>query len=319
MRDEDYVSMIKSTIVRSTRQRPIDRLAGHWLSRLAPAAAARLAARRFVRPPRHRREEPEARALAAARTEVVDVGGRSVRTWSWGHGPGVLLVHGWGGRGGQLLPFVPPLLARGYSVTTFDALGHGDSDGRTATLPDLVAGLSAVAAAHAPVHGVIAHSIGAVAVARALFERLRVEAAVFLAPPADLVSASLAFADALGLSRRVRELMQRHLEARVGVSWDAFDVTRLAERQSTPLLVIHDRGDAEVPWQAGAAIAHAWPGARLLTTDALGHRRLLRDPTVVTAAVSFIATHAPAAASPAVDLDWRPEEIGDRAAAGIHA
>jgi len=291
MRDDEYVSLMKSTIVRSWPEpRPVLRTAGRVLSAVAPGVAARLAAKLFVTPPRHRRPEAESRALAAARPGVVAVGGRRIRTWSWGHGPGVLLVHGWGGRGGQLVPFVPPLLAQGLSVTAFDALGHGDSDGREATLPDLIASLRAVAAAHAPVHGLIAHSVGAAATARTLYEDLRIGAAVFVGPPADLVIASLAFADALGLTRRVRELMQRRIEQRVGLPWEAFDVTRLAGCQATPLLVIHDRGDAEVPWQQGAAIAQAWPGARLLTTDGLGHRRILRDDTVIAAAVSFVAS-----------------------------
>jgi pimeloyl-ACP methyl ester carboxylesterase len=319
MRDDEYLSMAKSTIVRSrTGPHAAACVAGRALSTVAPALAARFAARLFVRPPRHRRPEAEARALAAARAGVLDVKGRRVRTWSWGDGRSVLLVHGWGGRGSQLAPFVEPLLARGFSVTTFDALGHGDSDGREATIPDLVASLGAVAAAHAPIHGVIAHSVGAVATARALYEDLRAGAVVFMGPPADLVIASFPFADALGLTRGVRELMQRRIEARAGLPWEAFDVTRLAECQTTPLLVIHDRGDAEVPWQQGAAIARAWPGARLLATDGLGHRRILRDPTAMTAAVSFVAATAGSRAPwQATDDDWQPDQIGERAAAGI--
>jgi hypothetical protein len=69
-------------------------------------------------------------------------------------------------------------------------------------------------------------------------------------------------------------------------------VTRLAPALHTEVLVIHDRGDGEVPWQHGHAIARAWPGARVLDTDGLGHRRILRDPLVVSAAVEFLASHA---------------------------
>jgi hypothetical protein len=53
--------------------------------------------------------------------------------------------------------------------------------------------------------------------------------------------------------------------------------------------VIHDRGDAVVPWQHGQVIAHAWRGAGLLMTDGLGHHRILGDPDVVAAAVAFLA------------------------------
>ena len=50
-----------------------------------------------------------------------------------------------------------------------------------------------------------------------------------------------------------------------------------------------DRDDDEVAWTDGAAIAEAWPGARLVTTTGLGHRRILRDAQVVSQAVSFVS------------------------------
>jgi pimeloyl-ACP methyl ester carboxylesterase len=56
-----------------------------------------------------------------------------------------------------------------------------------------------------------------------------------------------------------------------------------------PALVIHDADDASVPWQQGEMIAAAWPGARLMKTQGLGHGRILRDPAVVEAAVAFIS------------------------------
>lgn len=316
MRDEEYLAMLKSTIVRSSfRSMDWARIAGAVLSTIAPAQAARLAARLFLTPPRPKRPAHEASALGGARAEAIDAGGRRVQTWTWGDGPPVLLVHGWGGRGSQLAAFVEPLLARGFSVTTFDAPAHGDSDGRQVTLPEMVAALRAVAAAHAPIHGIVAHSIGALATARAVYEGLAAGALVFIGPPAELTTPSLVFGDALGLSRQVRELMQARIEQRVGVTWDAFDVVRLATSQQAPLLVVHDRGDAEVPWQHGVAIAHAWPTAELLTTDALGHRRILRDSTVIAETTSFLARR-PSAAWSAYD-DWEPDEIGERAA-GIH-
>jgi pimeloyl-ACP methyl ester carboxylesterase len=53
--------------------------------------------------------------------------------------------------------------------------------------------------------------------------------------------------------------------------------------------VIHDADDASVPCQQGEMIAAAWPGARFMLTQGLGHGRILRDPAVVKAAVAFIS------------------------------
>jgi pimeloyl-ACP methyl ester carboxylesterase len=63
-------------------------------------------------------------------------------------------------------------------------------------------------------------------------------------------------------------------------------------------LVIHDRGDRDVPFAQGAAIAAAWPGARLHAVEGLGHYRVLRDPAVIEAAVAFLRAPAFAASLP---------------------
>jgi hypothetical protein len=43
-----------------------------------------------------------------------------------------------------------------------------------------------------------------------------------------------------------------------------------------------------VPWKQGAAFAEHWRGARLVTTEGLGHRRILADDAVIRAAVQFV-------------------------------
>lgn len=295
MRDDEFIRFMKSTIVRSEKHhptRPLARAAFATLSALWPPLAARLAERLFLTPPRRRPPANELGVLATARSHVVGVEGRRLQTWTWGVGPTVLLLHGWGGRGGQLAGFVGPLLAHGFSVATFDAPGHGASEGGPVTVPEMVAAARAVGTAHAPLAGVVAHSLGAVAATTALREGLELDAAVFIAPPAELVSSSVLFASELGVSRRVRELMQQRIERRAGRPWSAFDVVRLAPSLAVPLLVFHDRGDGEVPWQHGLSIARTWPGAELVTTDGLGHRRILRDPGVAAAAATFIAARA---------------------------
>ena len=226
-----------------------------------------------------------------------------VETWVWGAGPSVLLVHGWGGRGAQLGAFVEPLTTRGFSVVTFDAPGHGASDGGLLTIPEMTDAILAVAAARGPLAGLIAHSVGATAATRALYEGLDAGAVVLVGPAADLVSPSVRFAAALGFTPAVRERMRQRIEARVGRSWSAFDAAALAPSLDAPLLVIHDRGDGEVPWQHGLAITHAWRGAGLLMTDGLGHRRILRHPDVVAAAVAFVNARTAVAGH---SMQWAP-------------
>jgi pimeloyl-ACP methyl ester carboxylesterase len=75
-----------------------------------------------------------------------------------------------------------------------------------------------------------------------------------------------------------------------------------------PALVIHDRGDAMVPWTQGAALARAWPDARLLSTEGLGHGRILEHPQVTGAALAFL-TGRSAVASPALPVLPHPAPV----------
>jgi len=82
--------------------------------------------------------------------------------------------------------------------------------------------------------------------------------------------------------------MRRRSETRIGFRWSELSVPEMAVEFDIPLLIVHDRDDATVPWSEGAAIAEAWPGAELVTTTGLGHREVVRDPGTVARAVDFV-------------------------------
>lgn len=265
------------------------RAAMRALTAISPDLASAWAARLFCTPPRRSAPADERAALASARAGAVVVAGQRIQTWTWGEGPPVLLVHGWGGRGGQLHRFVPGLLARGLSVVTFDGPGHGASDGRLGSLVELGRAARGVAdALPAPLHGLVAHSMGGAATAFALSQGLSAQSAVFIAPPSTAVRWVGVVARALDLKEEVRDGMVARVEARLGVPIGALTMDRLGPIQRTPLLVIHDAQDREVPHASGVEVVSRWPGARLHTTRGLGHTRVLADPDVIALATGFV-------------------------------
>ena len=277
----------KSTNVRIPYQRSL-RFVFRTLQTLAPPLAARAAGSLFRLSPRHRGSSAERETLATGRPGSIRDGKLRIATWSWGEGPAVLLVHGWGSRGGRLGSFVPPLLNAGYSVMTFDAPGHGESPGRLSSLPQFIASIEALSEKAGKLHGIVAHSMGCSASAVAMRKGLPLERAVFLAPSANPGAYLRPFTQILGLRPAADEQIRRTFENRFGYKWNDFDVPRMARGMETPLLVFHDRDDRDVPWSDGAAIAQAWPGAELVTTEGLGHRRIVHDSAVVGRAVAFL-------------------------------
>jgi len=281
------------------------------LGRVAPSLAATLALDLFFTPRGRRRSIRTSAFLDAARPFEVSASGQRVAGWSWGDGPVVYLVHGWAGVGGQLAAFGPPLLASGYRVVTFDAPGHGASGRGMSSIPEFARTLAAVVEREGPAHAVIAHSLGAAAAVRAFTQGLEVDRAVFVGPTGGPRDWAERFRVHLGVPAHVMASMRERSELWLGASWDDFDIPVLARSQAAPLLVFHDRDDAEVPWSDGAAIAQAWPGARLVTTTGLGHRRILRDEQVVSQAVSFVH-HPPlvgtSAGAPSTSIGRSPDQ-----------
>lgn len=260
------------------------------LQTVAPVFAARVAERLFFTPP-HPRASAGLRAfLASGRRFVLRVQGRRVVGWRWGQGPTVYLVHGWGSRGGRLQAFAEPLLQAGYSIVTFDAPGHGVSGRGMSSMPEFARALMAIVEREGSAHAVIAHSLGAAATTFALARGLSAGRVVFLAPPANPASWVTAFARALGLEPRTVERMQRRSEQRLEFQWADLDIPRLARTLDVPLFIAHDADDKVVPWQDGAAIAAAWPDARLITTHGLGHSGVARAADVVREAVAFVCS-----------------------------
>jgi pimeloyl-ACP methyl ester carboxylesterase len=259
---------------------------------LFPDVASALAERMFLTPPRPRDAAASALDLIDARSSFLEHKGRHIAMWRWGarEAPAVLLAHGWGGYAAQMRAFVFPLLQAGYRVIAYDQPAHGVSEGRLTGLPDFADVLAEVAAFHGNVEGVVAHSLGGAAAALALANgKASFKKAVLVSPPSDLVGYSRRFARWYWMPEAVRNGMQAAIEERYGVRWENLEVPRVAPGLSAQALVIHDRDDRLMPWAHGETVARHWPGAKLMSTEGLGHRRILSDERVTRAAAEFIA------------------------------
>lgn len=285
---------VASRVVRSTFQH---------LGEVAPGLLSAMAERLFTTPKRIPAPPRERAHIAAAehRTVSTSVGRLAVSRWVAAELPWeapahetVVLLHGWQGRGSQLCAFVDPLLQAGLDVVAIDGPGHGRSSGERADVGTFSMALREVVAALADdghaVRAVIGHSMGAGATALAVADGLDVQAAVLIAPPRSVATVTDDFATALGLSAKTEQALRKRLRRRFHpYLWDRVAIDDRVAAARARALVIHDVEDIEVPFARGRAVAEAWPGARLLPTQGLGHRRILRDASVIDATVEFIS------------------------------
>lgn len=195
--------------------------------------------------------------------------------------PKVLLTHGWAGDAQQLRPLADTLAAAGFEPLLLDLPAHGRSSGWRSNLLQWVRALFAVTARFGPWDGVVAHSLGALAMSHALARGLPVRRAalVALAPaPAQFLRW---FAQAMGTGEGLALRMRGQVEQREGVSLGLFEPAWLGERVGQPTLIVHDRGDVTAPLAGSETLLAGLPAGRMHVTEGLGHRRLLSDPAVM--------------------------------------
>jgi len=221
--------------------------------------------------------------------ETFRAAGRRVASYTWeGGGPTVLLVHGWSGGSGDLASFIVPLRDAGRRVVAIDLPAHGRSPGARLNLPGAVAAVEMALRREPTVEAVIAHSFGVAATVLAAGRGAPLPRAVLVSGPASMEPFLQRFEQALGLGAAVRTAMRARVRRVLDLGGlETMELTKVAPRLSARALVIHDRGDREVPFLSAQALHRAWPGAELLATDGLGHRKLLSDPVVVERAVRF--------------------------------
>ena len=268
---------------------------------LSPRLGAAAALPLFMHCGPRRRVRPEEQFTHAAATRSLlpvpglrGHGGASALGYRWGQGPEtVLLVHGWAGRASQFAALVRELQAAGYAVVAFDAPGHGDAPGRGTYILDFLAAMKELERRHGPFRAVVGHSFGALAGLIAVSEGLAAERVVSISGAADSDYLVSSFGAALRLGRpavdALRERFHRRILPREADPFTRFSAVLNPLPEDTPLLLVHDLSDTQVAPSESQRLLDANRGhARLVTTQGLGHNRLLAADPVLDAVNEFV-------------------------------
>lgn len=260
--------------------------------RLAPQRTVARAARLFATPFASSRSRARAaKPDAEMRRGAMQLNGETIATYTWGDPatqPYVLLVHGWSSFGLRFLPWIAHLRALGLAVVTFDQPGHGNSSGRLCTLPDFIATIHAMGRAFGKAELAIGHSLGGAALALAQDECWSARRLILIAPAADMEAAAGRFLRFVHLGEHLRGPFMAWHERRTGVAVQSLQVHLRLPALGQDGLVVHDLDDNDVPWEEGERYARYWSGARLLTTQGLGHHKVLDAPQVIDASLAYL-------------------------------
>lgn len=256
------------------------------IGRLAPSLAAKFALSLFLTPKRHERPEDEREFWNSGRPERLP-SGATARVL--GEGPRVWFVHGWEGRGSQFVTIAKQTLAAGFSVVCWDGPAHGDTPGSRTNLIQFSKFLEMDLRGEKEVPcGIVGHSLGGAASLLACERGAPSTKLLMIATPSNLMTIFTEFWDLLELPDRSRAAFLRHIEKETGVSVETIDIPGVIQKLPQSIAVIHDRDDKEVPYLNAERFKAAREDVYLVTTSALGHRRILRSPQVAQSVVQFL-------------------------------
>jgi pimeloyl-ACP methyl ester carboxylesterase len=214
---------------------------------------------------------------------------KSVEVYHYGNGEKkILLVHGWSGRGTQLVKFADEFLKIGYSTISFDAPAHGKSGTKTTLMPEFIASILEIEKKYGPFDAAVGHSLGGMSLLNSVKQGLNLKKLVIIGSGDKVLDILDDFVKQLELKPIVANKMKAHFEKKFGESLESYSAHEAATKVTIPTLVIHDENDYEVPIYCGKNIFKNLPNGEIFITKKLGHRKILGDKTVIEKTLNFI-------------------------------
>ena len=261
------------------------------LEAMSPKLAVKFATKFFVTPIKHKLPKREIEMDANSIQEKFSIQsiGKEIVVYKYGtESKKVLLVHGWSGRGTQLVKIADEMLKMGYSTISFDAPAHGKSSGKTSNMTDFIAAVMELEEKHGPFEVAIGHSLGGMTILNAIKKGLKVKKAVVIGS-GDIVKDIMDdFVEKLGMNIAISKKIMASFEKKIGETMESFSAYIAAREIQIPVLVIHDKDDEDVPVKAAHHIFENLKNGELLLTGELGHRKILGDTKVIKKIVAFL-------------------------------
>ncbi|UGU16637.1 alpha/beta hydrolase [Sinomicrobium kalidii] len=264
---------------------------GKFLQLLSPALATKFATRLFTSPLKYKipkREEHMDEQSKQTRKAVASID-KEIVVYEYGDSPKkILLVHGWSGRGTQLVKIADALCKAGYATISFDAPAHGKAGGKDSNMLEFIEAAMLLEKEYGPFEAAVGHSLGGMTLLNAVKKKSDIRKLVIIGS-GDMVSdIALDFVRTLGLKDEISYSMKSAFDRQMGFDIDDLSASIAARDVHTPVLIVHDEDDRDVPVSAAKHILENLSDGELMITTGLGHRKILGDTRVIQKIITFI-------------------------------
>lgn len=264
---------------------------GRLLYRISPILAEKFARKLFITPIKHKipKREFHMESESVQTNLVVPSINKEIVVYSYGNSnKKVLLVHGWSGRGTQLVKIADAFLENGYATISFDAPAHGKSGTKTTLMLEFIESILEIEKHYGPFEFAVGHSLGGMSILNAVKKGLQVKKAVIIGSGNSVINIVNTFVEKIGLPNKVAVIMKNNFEKKYQFEMESFSGYVAAKDVKIPVLVIHDNDDDDIPVSEAYHIAENLSDKEIFITNKLGHRKILGDSTVINKIVEFL-------------------------------
>ncbi|WP_439554163.1 alpha/beta fold hydrolase [Flavobacterium macrobrachii] len=263
-----------------------------FLEAISPKLAMLFAAKLFVRPIKHKIPKRELHMVQKSKQTILFVPSinKKINIYEYGNNEKkILMVHGWSGRGTQMVKIADKMLELGYAIISFDAPANGKSDGKTTIMTEFIASILEIEKQFGPFEFAIGHSLGGMSILNAIKQNLNVKKAIIIGSGDIIQDVIDDFIQKLQLKPKIGLLLKNHFEKKYNEPMENYSASFSAKSVTIPVLIIHDKDDDDVAIKAAHNIHKHLKNSTLMITEGLGHRKILGDTKVIESIKEFIS------------------------------
>lgn len=262
-----------------------------FLEFISTPLAVKFAKKLFISPIKHKIPKREFEMDKNAKQKLVFIPAikKEIMVYEYGNSDKiVILVHGWSGRGTQLVKIADKLLELGFSTISFDAPAHGKSPGKTTLMTEFIESILELEKQFGKFEFIIGHSLGGMSTLNSIKKGLDVKKAIIVGSGDSVNDILFDFVNRLKLKSKIAVKMRESFEKEYQIDMESYSAYVAAKNVKVPVLVMHDKQDEDVPYTASENIHKHLENSKLLLTENLGHRKILGDKEVINQIAQFI-------------------------------
>lgn len=270
------------------------------LSLVSPGTAGKIAFDLFCTPyPKFKKRKAPAIFQQAKQLQLTLEDGIQLKGFEWIPNKSiqktVLIAHGYASHSYKFEQYISPLLKMGFRVVTFDAPGHGLSQGKYINILIYLNALEQIIKTYGPIDHFIGHSLGGITLAM-LAENIphpEQHRFVLIAPATKTTTTFNNYFKMMHFNESIKAAFLSVLASRTKQPITHFEADRAIENYTGPILWVHDEEDTVCPYKDLINFKEkASKNINFLITKGLGHNKVYKTQRVIDKIMSFLAPDA---------------------------